>query len=269
MALKPTKILKIFKTAVPASQFPSETVKRFPVHFHKSKTGRLMSKPELVIFDCDGVLVDSEYLAAQINAELLTERGYAITAEELAERYAGLILTDTLKAIEQEADMPISASLIDISGDLFMERIKTDLIPIDGVRQNIERLQLPYCICSNSTSASIKTMLTLTDLYDLFEGRIYSAPEVGTMRSKPAPDVFLYAAEQYRVDPARVVVLEDSVHGATAAKNAGMRVVGFTGASHAWPGLADALMEAGAETTISRHTDLPAVVEAMGYWTDN
>lgn len=228
-----------------------------------------MSKPELVIFDCDGVLVDSEYLSAQISAKLLTDTGYAITAEELAERYSGLIFADMLKAIEQETDIPLSASLIDKAGDLFLQRIRTDLVPIDGVRQNIGRLHLPYCICSNSTSANIVTMLKLTKLYDLFEGRIFSAPEVGTRRSKPAPDVFVYAAKQYHIDPAKVVVLEDSVHGATAARDAGMRVVGFTGASHAWPGLAGALMEAGAETTISRHTDLPAVIEAMGHWHDH
>jgi len=228
-----------------------------------------MPKPELVIFDCDGVLVDSEYLSAQINAELLTATGYPITAEELAERYAGLILADTLKAIEKEADIPLSASLIDQSGELFMERIKTDLTAIDGIRQSIGRLHLPYCICSNSTCESIKTMLTLTGLYDLFEGRIFSAPEVGTRRSKPAPDAYLYVADHYHTRPASVVVLEDSVHGAMAAKAAGMRVIGFTGASHAWPGLADKLMEAGAETTISRHGDLPAVVEAMGIWKDD
>ncbi|RCK99997.1 MAG: family IA [Candidatus Tokpelaia sp. JSC189] len=227
-----------------------------------------MSKSEFVIFDCDGVLVDSEYLSNQINAELLTKSGYTITAEKLAERYAGLVLTDTLKAIEQETDIPISANLIKLSEDLFIERIKTDLIPIDGVRQSIERLHLPYCVCSNSASANIRTMLTLTGLYDLFEKCIFSAPEVGTMRSKPAPDVFLYAAKQYQVSPANVIVLEDSVHGATAAKNAGMRVVGFTGGSHAWLGLADALMKAGAETTISQHIDLPAVIETMEHWTE-
>lgn len=228
-----------------------------------------MPKPELVIFDCDGVLVDSEHLSAQINAELLEAAGIPITAAQLSERYAGLILTDTLQAIEQETDTPVSASLIDQSATLFLERITTDLIPIDGVRQSVERLRLPYCICSNSTSESIKMMLSLTGLYDLFEGRIFSAPEVGTRRSKPAPDVYLYAAEQHHLDPSRVVVLEDSVHGVSAARAAGMRVIGFTGASHVWTGLSDALMEAGAETTISRHADLPAVVDAMGRWHDH
>jgi len=267
MGLKPAKILKIPGNDLPTSQLHTETDKRLSVHFHKLKTGRLMPKPELFIFDCDGVLLDSEYLTAQINAELLVQSGYEITAGELSERYAGLILADTLKAIEQEADIPLSASLIDRSGVLFLERIKTELMPIDGIRQNIGKLHLPYCICSNSTSDSIRNMLTLTDLYDLFEGHIFSALEVGTQRSKPAPDVFLYAAKHYHTDPEKVIVLEDSVHGATAAKAAGMRFIGFTGGSHPGRGLPDSLMETGAEITISRHADLPAVIKAMShYW---
>ncbi|RCL01908.1 MAG: family IA [Candidatus Tokpelaia sp. JSC188] len=224
-----------------------------------------MSKSELVIFDCDGVLVDSEYITSQINAELLTKSGYVTTAEELATRYTGLVLVDIIKAIEKEANIPISAHLIDMSESLFMERIKTDLNAIDGVRQNIVHLRLPYCICSNSSSRNIQTMLMLTDLYDLFAERIFSAPEVGTMRSKPAPDVFLYAATQHQVDPSNVTVLEDSVHGTKAAKSAGMRVIGFTGGRHAWSGLANSLIEAGAETTISHHVEFPAVLETMKY----
>ncbi|RCL01803.1 MAG: putative phosphatase/phosphohexomutase [Candidatus Tokpelaia sp. JSC085] len=225
-----------------------------------------MAKLELVIFDCDGVLVDSEYLSAQINAELLTDAGFPISANELAERYAGLVFSDTLKMIKTQhgISLPENSVLIEKSGAIFATRIKTELRPIDNVRLSIGQLRLPYCICSNSTSTSIKTMLTLTGLDDLFEGvGIFSAPEVGTRRSKPAPDVYLHAAEVHHSNPERVIVLEDSFHGVTAAKEAGMWVVGFTGARHAYPGLATVLAEAGAQRIISRHIDMPTVIEKI------
>jgi len=225
-----------------------------------------MTKPEFVMFDCDGVLVDSEYLAAQINAELLTAAGYPIAAEDLSERYAGFIFTDVLKDIEREAALPLSARILDKSATLFLERVKTDLVATDGIRKAVEALTLPYCLCSNSESQTIKTMLTTVGLYTLFEGRIFSAPEVGSKRGKPAPDVFLYAAEQNKVDPARVIVVEDSVPGVTAAKAAGMRVIGYTGARHSYAGHADTLTDAGAETVIARHTDLAATIAAMSEW---
>lgn len=227
-----------------------------------------MTKPEFVMFDCDGVLVDSEYLAAQINAELLTEAGYPIEAKELSERYAGFIFADALKAIEKEADIPLSASILDKSAALFLERLKTDLVATEGIRKAVESLTLPYCLCSNSGSDNIKAMLTTVGLYDLFRDKIFSAPEVGSKRGKPAPDVFLYAAEHNHVDPARVIVVEDSVTGITAAKAAGMRVIGYTGARHSYFGHADALTDTGAETVITRHADLAATIAAMSEWRD-
>lgn len=228
-----------------------------------------MPNLQLIIFDCDGVLIDSEYLSAQINSELLTEAGYAISAEELSERYSGMIFSDTLKIIEKEADIPFSASLIDKAQSEYAKRLKSELMPIDGVRDAVEKLNLPYCICSNSVSANIKQALSLTGLDDLFEDRIFSAPEVGTKKSKPAPDVFLFAAKSFQVEPQNVIVIEDSVTGITAAKAAGMRVIGFTGGSHAYRGLGDILTEAGAETVVTRHKDVPAVIDALAEWRDS
>ncbi|MHC5306659.1 HAD family hydrolase [Bartonella sp. LJL80] len=229
-----------------------------------------MPQIDLVIFDCDGVLVDSEFLAAQIGSQLLTEAGHEISAEELGNRYAGLVFVDILKEIERESGLPISASLIDRVAEIFRERIETELQAIDGVRNAVEAVAAlyPYCICSNSKSENVERMLTIVGLYDLFEGKIFSAPEVGTKKVKPAPDVYLFAADKYKATPANTIVIEDSVHGVHGATSAGMRVIGFTGGSHAYPGLADALTEAGAETVISRHTDLPAVIQAMAEWKD-
>lgn len=227
-----------------------------------------MSKLDLLIFDCDGVLVDSEYLSILICSELITEAGYPITAEEMSERYSGLILIDILKDIEKTSGVPFSAQIIDQAEDIFKKRIETELLGIDGVREAVAKIDLPYCICSNSVSENIEKMLKVVGLYDLFEGRIFSAREVGSKQQKPAPDVYLYAAKTLGFAPARTAVLEDSIHGVHGACSAGMRVIGFTGGGHSYPSHADALTEAGAETVISRMDMLPTTLKAMEDWQD-
>lgn len=227
-----------------------------------------MTAIKLVIFDCDGVLVDSEYLSSKVKAELLTDAGFATTGEELSERYNGMTFEDTLIAIEKQIDIPLSANLLDKAHSEFVRRIDSELLAIDGVRDLVNSLDLPYCICSNSISENIKKMLQATGLYDLFEGKIFSAPETGSKKPKPAPDVFLSAAKSFNIAPENTVVIEDSVPGATAAVAAGMRVIGFTGGTHVYPGLADALTDVGAATVVNRHKDIKAVITAMESWQD-
>lgn len=229
-----------------------------------------MPQIDLVIFDCDGVLVDSEYLVAQIESQLLAESGYEITPEELSERYAGLIFLDVLKRIEKQSDVPLPVNLIERVPELFKKRMTDELAIIDGARQAVEAVAklYPYCICSNSFEQDIERMLTIVGLYNLFKHKIFSAPQVGTKKVKPAPDVYLYAAEKMHAKPENTIVIEDSVYGVRGAVKAGMRVVGFTGGSHAYRGLADALTEAGAETAIAHHTDLSTVLKALSEWKD-
>lgn len=225
-------------------------------------------EPQLIIFDCDGVLVDSEILAAEVESKLLTESGYPIEAEAIAERFAGLTWTDILIQVEKESGVPISASLIEESARQMDHKLRHELNVIEGIEQVAAALKYPKCIASNSTSASLKMMLEQSTLYDLFAPNIFSAREVGTRKSKPAPDVYIYAAKHFNVDPARCIVIEDSAHGVHAAVTAGMRVIGFTDGAHTYPGHADKLTDAGAETVISRHRDLPAVIEAMAVWSE-
>ncbi|WOC15310.1 HAD family hydrolase [Pseudochrobactrum sp. MP213Fo] len=225
-----------------------------------------MSKPQLILFDCDGVLVDSEFIAAQIESELLTDAGYAISPEEIAERFAGLTWPTILMEIERESSMPISASLIEKSRKLMTERIKKELLTIDGIEDVVSQLAYPKAICSNSSTEALELMLKRSTLYEAFAPHIYAAREVGNKEAKPAPNVYLHAAKQFDADPKRCFVIEDSSHGVLAARAAGMRVIGFTGGAHTYPGHADKLTEAGAETVINRHRDLPAVIEAMAEW---
>lgn len=227
-----------------------------------------MAAPSLIIFDCDGVLVDSEIIAAEVDAVLLTEAGYPIEVEDMIERFAGLTWQDTLLTVEREAGIPLSATLLEKSEKLLDERLKNEVQAVEDIAEVVASLQYPKCICSNSTTERLELMLKRTGLYDLFAPHIFSAREVGTKKTKPAPDVFLYAAKQFGADPADAIVIEDSVHGIHGARAAGMRVIGFTGGAHTYPGHADRLTDAGAETVIRRHKDLPGVIEALSVWTD-
>ncbi len=227
-----------------------------------------MQKPELVIFDCDGVLVDSEFLASKIEAKLLTDAGVAITAEEIGERYSGLTWKEILLDVEKTAGVPLSAGLLDIADRLVDMALESELDMIDGADRAVKRIKLPKCIASNSSRARLGISLTRTGLMNLFEPHIFAAHEVGTQKGKPDPNVFLHAAEVFNARPGNTIVIEDSVHGIRGARAAGMRVIGFTGGAHTFPGHADRLTEAGAETVINRHALLPDVILAMAEWRD-
>lgn len=225
-----------------------------------------MPKPDLVIFDCDGVLVDSEIVAARVEAELLTASGFEISPEELAETYAGLTFKDILMRVEEISKIPFQISLIDRADELVDRKLRAEVRAIEGVHEAVAAVPAPFCICSNSRTERIEFMLERVRLLPLFAGRIFSALETPTGKPKPAPDVFLHAAEALGAEPSRCFVIEDSVHGVAGAAAAGMRVIGFTGASHSYPGHADALTEAGAETVIRRWAELKSVIAALSEW---
>lgn len=228
-----------------------------------------MPEPDLVIFDCDGVLVDSEVVAARVEAELLSAAGYEVTAAEISEQYAGLTFKDILVRIEEKASIPFQVSLIDRAEELIDLRLRAEVRAIEGAHEAASGVAGHKCICSNSRTERIELMLQKTRLMPYFAGRIFSSLETPTGKPKPAPDVFLHAARTLGADPASTFVVEDSVHGIAGAKAAGMRVIGFTGAGHSYPGHADALTEAGAETVIRRWADFPAVVAALADWSSD
>jgi HAD superfamily hydrolase (TIGR01509 family) len=145
-------------------------------------------------------------------------------------------------------------------------RLDAEVEALPGVQEMLDTLDDPRCICSNSRPERLRVTLERTRLWDRFRPYIFSARDVAEGRGKPAPDVFLHAARVFEVDPAEAIVVEDSVAGVTGAAAAGMRVIGFTGASHAWPGLGEALMDAGALTVIRRLADVPATIEALKAW---
>lgn len=222
---------------------------------------------DLVIFDCDGVLVDSEIIAARVEAELLTAAGYEISAEELAETYSGLNFKEIMLRVEETAGIPLQASMLDEAQRQVDQRLQRDVQAIEGAREAVLSVS-PRCICSNSSQARLDITLTKTGLKPLFAPNIFSSEDTPSKRDKPAPDVFLYAAEKLGARPEFTFVIEDSIHGVKAAKAAGMRVIGFTGGAHSFPGHADILTEAGAETVIRRWSDLKGVLAALSQWAD-
>lgn len=220
----------------------------------------------LFIFDCDGVLVDSEIIASEVDALHFAEAGYEITPAEVSRRFAGLTSRLIMDIVAAEIGHPLPDDFFAKTKHEIDRRLATELKPIPGTHEVLERLGGPRCVASNSTSERLKISLEKTRLYDLFKPYIFSAVEVADKRPKPAPDVYLYAMREMGSPPRESLVVEDSVFGVRAAREAGARVVGFTGGAHTWPGHADALTEAGAETVISRFADLPKVAEAFMAW---
>lgn len=223
----------------------------------------------LIIFDCDGVLVDSEYLASKISAELITEAGLPITAEEISERYSGMVIKDILQDLEKTTGHHFSISIIDKCYEQFKNRMSTELHAIDGIKKVLSNLDKPFCICSNSNTQDIQYMLDILNLSHFFKGKIFAAPELDNKKLKPAPDVFLHAAAHFNIKPEHCLVIEDSVVGIKAAKAAGMRVVGFTGGSHTYQKHGNVLSEAGAETVYAKHSELQLIINALQDWYDD
>ncbi|TJW83753.1 MAG: HAD family hydrolase, partial [Mesorhizobium sp.] len=160
-----------------------------------------MPQPDLVIFDCDGVLVDSEIVAARVEAELLTSAGFEISAEEIFESYAGLTFKDIMLRLEEKSDIPFQASLIDRAEELVDRKLRSDVRVIDGAREAVAAVTVPRAVCSNSRKDRVEFMLEKVRLLPFFAGRIFSGLDIPSKKTKPAPDVFLYAAEQLGANP--------------------------------------------------------------------
>ena len=220
----------------------------------------------LIIFDCDGVLIDSEIIAARVDCEILGEFGYEITPEELAHRYAGLTTERIFELAGEAIGREIPEEVIRRAERETDRRLSEEVRPVAGAERMLDMLEGPRCICSNSRLERLRLSLMKAGLWDRFRPYVFSAREVAEGRGKPAPDVFLHAARILEAEPEAALVVEDSVVGVTGAVAAGMRVIGFTGASHSWPGHGEALMDAGATTVVRRLLDVPATVEALRAW---
>jgi HAD superfamily hydrolase (TIGR01509 family) len=214
--------------------------------------------PELVIFDCDGVLVDSEVLSSRAHAETLTRHGYPITAEQERERFLGVADHEARQIIEAEIGRRLPEDFERQMQQAALQLYSEQLRVIPHVAEAVAALGLPKCVASSGTPEKIRHGLTCTGLYELFSPHIFSALQV--KRGKPAPDIFLFAAEQMQSSPASCIVIEDSVAGVTGARAAGMTVLGFHGGSHCTPSHAARLKAAGARETFDDMRQLLALI---------
>jgi HAD superfamily hydrolase (TIGR01509 family) len=215
----------------------------------------------LLIFDCDGVLVDSEHLACAALAEVMTTLGHSMTADEAMRTFAGRSLKDVLARAERLLSRPIPKDLGEQAAVQLMARFRRELQAVAGVKEAIAALPYRRCVASSSDPGRLTLSLDVTGLSALFGNNVFSAVEVAN--GKPAPDLFLLAARRLGEDPSSCIVIEDSVLGVEAAGAAGMAAIGFAGASHANQGLAERLVAAGAEPVIHSMANLPAAVEQV------
>ncbi|MET3581470.1 HAD superfamily hydrolase (TIGR01509 family) [Mesorhizobium robiniae] len=212
---------------------------------------------ELVIFDCDGVLIDSEILACRIDAEELNAIGYPITLEEVVLRFTGLPSGSMRAVVERDLGRPLPDNFEAIIRKKTSDAYRTDLTAIAGMAEFIDALDIPACVASSSAPDKLRYGLELTGLYQRFAPNVFSTTMVAN--GKPAPDLFLHAARTMGVEPDRCVVVEDSTAGVRAGVAAGMHVVGFTAGSHCGQGHGERLLEAGA-LSIASHPEVLATL---------
>ena len=224
--------------------------------------------PEVVIFDCDGVLVDSEVIALAVTRRRLGEAGLRLTDEETRERFLGLRLDSVVRRIETELGAPLPK---EFPGDLSREILSAfarELKGVEGVREAVGGLRARVCVASSSAPERLRFALRVTGYESLFAPNIFSAVEVA--QGKPSPDLFLFAARAMSAAPKDCLVIEDSVAGVAAARAAGMTVFGFVGASHFSPLDEGAdLTAAGAELLFDDMTRLPGLVAARAARADS
>jgi HAD superfamily hydrolase (TIGR01509 family) len=216
--------------------------------------------PELVIFDCDGVLVDSETLALGCARAAFAELGVELTDERTRDLFLGL----SQPAMRATALTTLGVDLPDDFESQLTRRtvvaFERELKGVEGLREALSALGVPICVASSSPPERIRASLRIVGYADLFGDRVFSASEVA--RGKPAPDLFLHAARLMGARPVACVVIEDSAPGIVAALGAGMTALGFTGGAHALgEDYRDRLRAAGAATIFADMRALPDLIE--------
>ena len=214
----------------------------------------------LIIFDCDGVLVDSEPLAMRVLLETIAAEGVAIEPDAGFRQFLGRSLSTVIDSLNATYGLHLNeAALERMRGNLYA-LYRRELKPMAGLMDALAEITVPACVASSSQMERIRISLTVTGLIDRFEPAIFSAAMVP--HGKPSPDLFLYAADAMLTDPADCLVIEDSPAGIVAAKRAGMRVFAFLGGGHIGPAGLRADIEAlEPDALFDDMHDLPALVE--------
>jgi HAD superfamily hydrolase (TIGR01509 family) len=210
--------------------------------------------PDLVIFDCDGVLVDSEIVFARVLAECLIAQDCPTTIEEAITLGFGRNRATLSDAVATRFGRALPDAFFEALAARSVAAYELELLPVPGVEALLVASQLPRCVASNGHLVRVRQRLALTGLLPFFDPHVFSAIQVA--HGKPAPDLFLFAAERLGAAPGDCIVVEDSIPGVEAAVAAGMPVVGFCGGGHCPDGHADRLLAAGCSHVFARMPDL-------------
>jgi HAD superfamily hydrolase (TIGR01509 family) len=212
---------------------------------------------DLVIYDCDGTLIDTETLYGEISLAMCHEIGLSHwTLDHYVEQLVGIPWADGMKIIESALGRPLPGDFETRIEDAIALRLEAELRALPGVREALSIIAGRRCVASSTVLEPLRRNLVLAGLIDLFDPHVFSASQVA--RGKPSPDVFLFAAAQMGTEPSRCLVLEDSVPGVLAARAAGMQVAGFTGVAHDKGRMRERLLAAGAAAVVDDYRDWPA-----------
>ena len=216
---------------------------------------------DLIIFDCDGVLVDSEVISCRAHADVLSRHGYPITQQQVFDRFLGRSTRQANSEVEAELGRALPDDFHVQLQDEQLRSFEADLEAVPHIHSALDAITQAVCIASSGSHQRMRVTLGRTRLYDRFAPNIFSASQVAN--GKPAPDLFLFAASQMNVPPERCLVIEDSVPGVTGGRAAGMTVLGFHGGSHCREGYGQKLHDAGATVVFDDMRQLPDLIARL------
>lgn len=219
--------------------------------------------PELVIFDCDGVLVDSEMLSVSALLEMIALAGGNVSEDIAYEHFLGKSMKSVREILASDFGLDLTDQHLTEMRSELMRKFRQELKPMPGIAQVLPKLGVPCCVASSGTLERIRYALEVTGLLGLLEPHLFSAAMVA--RGKPAPDLFLHAADKMRAAPPNCLVVEDSPAGIEAARAAGMRVLAFTGGSHTGnPALKARLASSEPDFIFADMLQLPDLIAGLG-----
>jgi HAD superfamily hydrolase (TIGR01509 family) len=214
----------------------------------------IMQLIKLVIFDCDGVLVDSERITNRVFAEMLNELGLPVTLDDMFERFVGHSMAQCLDLITELLGHPPPANFVEEYAARTRAALRAELVATPGVKEALDQIGVPFCVASSGDHEKMRTTLSITGLWSRFDGRLFSVTDV--QRGKPFPDLFPFAAARFGVSPSSCVVVEDTPVGVTAGVAAGMTVFGYAAFTPA-----HRLLKAGAHATFKHMRELPTLLQ--------
>ncbi|MBB6459952.1 HAD family hydrolase [Flammeovirga kamogawensis] len=219
-------------------------------------------KFEYLFSDCDGVIIDSEIIAARVMVKYIQSYNVPITLDEYLVKFSGQTFSGIMTGLSKKYNLDLPNDYVNKITSLYKKAAVQEEKAIEGTKAAYEQIDLPKAIISNSYKEQINHAVDFTGMRDLFNDRVFSGVE-DVSNPKPAPDIYLHTAKMLEVLPSKVIVIEDSASGAKSAVAAGMYVIGFTGASHIKKGHEHTLKEIGVKHVIQSMSELPLLIKKI------